>query len=114
MPFSRGDVVLVPFPQPNGPVKKRPALVVDSDKVSTGHPDNILVMITSQPRSGPAFVAIPHPSPESAAMGLLRPSAVVAMHFITLQDRLIVQRLGHCPQAQMSLIDTALRYALDL
>lgn len=48
MTFKRGDVVLVLFPNANlQTAKRRPAVVVQSDNLQTGLPQNVLAMITS-------------------------------------------------------------------
>lgn len=114
MPYKRGDVVLVTFPQPNGPPKPRPALIVDSDQLNTGYPDNVAVMITSQSRNGQTFIPIPHPTPSSTQMGVIMPSTVVAHHMFTVADHLVIKALGTCPQTELQLVDDALRFALDL
>ena len=48
MHFSRGDVVLVLFPDSNlATAKRRPALVVQADALDTGLNQTIVAMITS-------------------------------------------------------------------
>ena len=48
MPFSRGDVVLVLYPDSNlRTAKRRPALIVKADNLQTGLPQVILAMISS-------------------------------------------------------------------
>jgi mRNA interferase MazF len=48
MPYRRGDVVLVLFPDSNlRTAKRRPALVVQADDLNTGLPQTIIAMITS-------------------------------------------------------------------
>jgi mRNA interferase MazF len=48
MPYSRGDVVLVLYPDSNlRTAKRRPALVVQADNLQTGLPQLILAMISS-------------------------------------------------------------------
>lgn len=47
--ISRGDVVLVLFPDTSGSaVKPRPAVVVQSDQVRTDFPQWVMVPVTSQ------------------------------------------------------------------
>jgi mRNA interferase MazF len=49
MPFRRGDVVLVLFPESNLlTAKRRPALVVQADDLETALPQTIVAMITSK------------------------------------------------------------------
>jgi mRNA interferase MazF len=48
MPYKRGNVVLVLFPDSNlRTAKRRPALVVQADNLNTGLPQMIIAMITS-------------------------------------------------------------------
>ena len=48
MPYNRGDVLLVLYPESNlRTAKRRPALVVQADNLQTGLPQLILAMISS-------------------------------------------------------------------
>jgi len=48
MPYKRGDVVLVLFPDSNlRTAKRRPALVVQADNLASGLPQTIIAMVTS-------------------------------------------------------------------
>jgi len=48
MPYKRGDVVLVLFPDSNlRTAKRRPALVIQADNLNTGLRQTIIAMITS-------------------------------------------------------------------
>jgi len=48
MPYKRGDVVLVFFPDSNlRTAKRRPALVIQADNLNTGLQQTIVAMITS-------------------------------------------------------------------
>lgn len=50
MPYSRGDVVLVLFPDSNlSTAKRRPALIVQADNLSTGLSQTLVAMINQQP-----------------------------------------------------------------
>ena len=49
MPFNRGDVVLVLYPDSNlRTAKRRPALVVQADLLQSGLPQTIVAMISSR------------------------------------------------------------------
>lgn len=53
MPYKRGDVVLVLFPDSNlMTAKRRPALVVQADDLQTRLSQTIVVMITSNMARG--------------------------------------------------------------
>jgi mRNA interferase MazF len=74
MPFSRGDVVLVLYPNSNlRTAKRRPALVVQSDEIATGLP-----LTSNVGRTGPTRVHVRRESPDGAAMGVLTDSVIVA------------------------------------
>lgn len=50
MPYRRGDVILVLFPDSNlRTAKRRPALIVQADDLRTGLPQVIVAMVTSNP-----------------------------------------------------------------
>ena len=115
MPFDRGDVVLVFFPDSNlRTAKRRPALVVQANRLQTGLAQTIVAMISSNMvRAGhPSRVAIPHASPESKQMGLHTDSVIVTDNLATVLEREIDRTIGHC--ADMSAVDAALRHTLGL
>jgi mRNA interferase MazF len=92
MPFEFGDVVLVPFPfSSHRASKKRPAVVVSNRAYSTARPDLIVMAVTSQLRPSPGMgeTWISH----WQAAGLLRPSVIKPV-FATLEQRLVLRRLG--------------------
>jgi mRNA interferase MazF len=92
MPFDFGDVVLVPFPFTSQRAsKKRPAVVVSNRIYNTARPDLIVMAVTSQLRPNPGLgdAWISH----WEAAGLLKPSVVKPV-FATLEQRLVLRRLG--------------------
>jgi mRNA interferase MazF len=92
MPFEFGDVVLVPFPFTSQRTsKKRPAVVVSNRTYSSVRPDVIVMAVTSQlrPTAGMGDAWISH----WEAAGLLKPSVVKPV-FATLEQRLVLRRLG--------------------
>lgn len=113
MNCSRGDVVLVGFPNSDGvTLKKRPALVVQDEAVPTGLAQVLLALITTTPRGGPSRVAVAAASPEGQAMGLPNDSVIVADNVVTVLDKAVIRVLGACPV--MSQVDQALRAILRL
>jgi len=114
MPYNRGDVVLVLYPNTDlRTAKKRPALIIQSDDIDTGLSQRIVAMITSNlSRTGPTRVIFTMASLEGQAMGLLNDSVVVTDNLATVLDREIDKTIGRCPG--MDLIDSALRAALAL
>jgi mRNA interferase MazF len=114
MRFKHGDVVLLLFPHSNllSP-KRRPALIVQSDKVDTGFPQKIVAMVTSNlHRIGPTRVLIEAYSEIGKAMGIKIDSVVVCDNLATVLHTQIDEVIGHCPD--VSAIETALRTVLDL
>ena len=89
--LTQWDVVVVPFPFSNQPgTKRRPALVLSANSFNRrGHA--VLAMITS---------AAHHPWPgdvnvnDLKAAGLTKP-CLVRLKLFTLDQRLIIKRLGH-------------------
>ncbi len=110
--FSRGDVVLVPFPfaELDGR-KQRPALVVSNDEYNRRDGAVIVAQITSkihgQPRVGDQKLN------EWEKAGLLAPSLVRA-HLATLRDSLIVRNLGRLPASEMKAVEGKLAVVLGL
>ncbi len=113
-PYKRGDVVLVLYPNADlRTAKKRPALIIQSDGVDTGLPQQVVAMITSNlSRTGPTRVTFARTSPEGRAMGLLTDSVVITDNMATVLEREIDRTVGRCPT--MDLIDAALRITLSL
>ena len=114
MPYSRGDVVLVLYPHADmRTAKRRPALVVQSERVVTGLPQRIVALITSNlERTGPTRVQVDKDSPEGRAMGLLTDSVIVTDNLATILEREIDRRIGSCPL--MPAVDQGMRLILDL
>jgi mRNA interferase MazF len=91
--MDRGDVIVVPFPFTDRRAsKRRPALVLSAASTfnaRAGHA--VMAMITSATHAPwPLDVAIS----DLAAAGLPAPS-VVRMKLFTLDERLILDRIGH-------------------
>jgi mRNA interferase MazF len=115
MPYSRGDVVLVLFPDSNlVTAKRRPALVVQADRLNTGLAQTIVAMITSNPsRAGhPSRVTVTPSSSEGRRMGLLADSVVMTDNLATVLDSEIDRGIGHCDD--MRVVDVALQHTLGL
>lgn len=114
MSFKHGDVVLLLFPHSDLlTAKRRPALIVQSDKIDTSIPQKIVAMITSNlQRIGPTRVQIEAPSETGKAMGIKIDSVVVCDNLATVLHSQIDEVIGHCPKMQD--IEAALRTVLDL
>ena len=82
MSFSRGDVVLVLFPDSNlRTAKRRPALVVQADNLGTGLQQTLVAMITSNmARTGHlSRVEVRQASPLGQQMGLRTDSVIMTV-----------------------------------
>lgn len=98
--YSFGDVVLVPFPfTDQSTVKRRPAVVISSDRYNRERQDVIIMAITSQTRS-PAKADDLQIESWSAA-GLLKPSTVKPV-IATIQRSLILRSLGRLEDADLA------------
>lgn len=115
MPYSRGDVVLVLFPDSNlSTAKRRPALVVQADNLSTGLSQTLVAMITSNlSRAGhPCRVSISLATAEGRQTGLLNDSVIMTDNLAAILDRAIDRRIGSL--LNLNAVDTALRHTLNL
>ena len=113
MPYSRGDVILVPFPFSDlSGQKKRPGVVISADSHIRAQNDLIVAQISSQ-------VSNPVPPDEyeiadwDGVAGLLFPS-VVRPKLFTLEDSMVLKPLGYIPVVEMREIDQRLRMVLSL
>ena|SRR2546425_10449826 len=112
---SRGDVVLVWFPNSDlKTFKRRPALVVQADGLETGIPQVVIAMITSNlaRRRHPSRVFISLKSPEAVAGGLRTDSIIMTDNLATVLFKAVAGRLGHIEAR--GAVDSALRHTLGL
>lgn len=115
MPFSRGDVVLVLYPESNlRSAKRRPSIVVQADSLQTGLPQTIVAMISSNMARGghPSRVAVMHSSAEGQQMGLHTDSVIMTDNLATILEKEIDRTIGKCPDMQA--VDLAIRHSLGL
>ena len=92
MAFEQRDVVVVPFPVSDGPVRRRrPALVLSrADALGNAIGQSVLAMITS---AGHRRWPLDVPLADLSAAGLPAPS-LVRLKIFTLDDRLVERRVG--------------------
>lgn len=108
--YNPGDVILVPFPfTDQSQSKQRPAVVVSTARYQVERPDIVVMAITSQVRSPPAFG-------ESSvrdwrAAGLLKPSVIKPV-LTTLDQRLVRKTLGRLSGTDRSALKDVLRLIL--
>jgi mRNA interferase MazF len=92
MALRFGDVIVVPFPfTDQTAIKRRPAVVVSSERYNRERPDLILMAVTSQmrptPRVGEVTVV------QWQAAGLLKPSVIKPL-ITTIEAALVIRQLG--------------------
>ena len=115
MSFLRGDVVLVLFPESNlQTAKRRPAIVVQSDRLRTGLNQTIVAMITSNMARGghPSRVLVRIESQTASGSGLLMDSVIMTDNLATVHDSEIDRVIGAFQE--LSEVDAALRTTLAL
>jgi mRNA interferase MazF len=109
--YNFGDVILVPFPfTDQSQSKQRPAVIVSSARYHAERPDLILMAVTSQVRSPPAFGESPVRNWQAA--GLLKLSVVKPV-LATLEQRLVRKTLGRLTETDRSALSAALRLVLS-
>src|SRR5947207_290080 len=97
MPFKRGDVMLVLFPDSNlRTAKRRPALVVQANNLGTQLPQTVIAMITSNmARAGHSSrVTLSVSSSAGKHAGILMDSVVMTDNLTTVRDSEIDRTLG--------------------
>jgi len=116
MPYNRGDVILVLFPNSDMKTYKQcPALIVQSESLITGYPDKLVACITSNTtKTGDSVVPIMKSTPEGIQMGILQDSVVVTHDIACIPSFAIKRKLGSCPPSVQIQIDNALRKTFGL
>jgi mRNA interferase MazF len=97
MPYKRGDVVLVLFPDSNlRTAKRRPALVIQADNLNTGLKQTIVAMITSNisRANHPSRVMLLLNSSEGRQAHILMDSVVMTDNLATIRENEIDRSLG--------------------
>jgi mRNA interferase MazF len=99
--FEPRDVIKVPFPYTDRPVReRRPALIIASDKLQTDHGLLWVLMITSQTnRSWPGDV----PVSDLVKSGLPAPSVVRTAKIATIEAK-EAERIGTLPETDWQLV----------
>lgn len=114
LPYKRGDVVLVLFPNSDlRTAKRRPALVVQADNLQTGLLQVIVAMITSRMfrANHPTRIKITISTPEGQQSGLLSDSVVMTDNLATILDTEIDSVIGALPMRD---VEQALRHTLGI
>jgi mRNA-degrading endonuclease toxin of MazEF toxin-antitoxin module len=117
MPVSRGDVVLAFVENVGAPGgKRRPALVVQSDRNNARLQETIIAAITSNVSHvhEPHQLLVDISTPEGQASGLLRNSAVRCERLHTVLQADLLKTIGCLPPALMLQIDDCLKASLGI
>jgi mRNA interferase MazF len=113
--LERGDIVLVWFPNSDlKTFKRRPALVVQADGLSTGLPQVVAALIISNlaRRGHPSRVFVALQSALAQGTGLRTDSVIMTDNLGTILHQAIAQKLGRLPD--LTQVDQSLRATLSL
>ena len=115
MPCSRGDVLLLLFPNSDlRTAKRRPVLVVQANRLATELPQVIVAMISGNVARArhPSRVPINRTDKSFRESGLLTDSVVMTDNLVTVKEVSIHRKIGRF--AGMAEVDAALRHTLAL
>ncbi|WP_377476154.1 MAG: type II toxin-antitoxin system PemK/MazF family toxin [Microcoleus anatoxicus] len=115
MPYHRGDIVLVLFPNADlRTAKRRPALIIQANNLGNGFGQTITAMITSNlVRSGhPSRVFVSLTTAEGKQTGLLADSVIMTDNLVTLLEVEIDRKIGIL--SDMAAVDAALKHTLAI
>lgn len=113
--FSRGEVILVPFPfSDQTAVKQRPALIISSDVYNQKSNDIIIMAITTRLFKGSENIEIGEFLIENwSDAGLLKPSSIKPV-VATLEKSLIIKKLGSLSKTDLTKFEVVLKNILSL
>jgi len=110
--YNRGDVVLVPFPFSNQTTtKKRPSVIVSSNVYNNTSSDIVIMAITG--KTGKTFTIGECLIEDWQSAGLLMPSAIKPA-ISTIEQSLVLRKLGKLSPKDLILMEKALKEFLDL
>ncbi len=110
--YSYGDVILVPFPfSDQSTTKKRPAVIISSDRFNSVSSDVIIMAITS--RIGNLYPVGETLLRDWKVAGLLKPSAVKAA-ISTIEQALILRKLGHLSEYDIESLNEVIKTLLSV
>ncbi|MBV6467753.1 MAG: hypothetical protein PGMFKBFP_03124 [Anaerolineales bacterium] len=105
MLFNKGDVILIPFPFTDlSATKQRPAVIISSDQFNNNHKDVIVMAITSQVPSQIPEDEYLLSSTDMKTSGLPRKSIIKLGKVVTINQSLIVKKLGKIPNQTVTSI----------
>ena len=104
--YSFGDIVLVPFPfTDQSATKRRPAVVVSTERYNQERPDLIIMAVTSQARPAGAIGEVQVKDWQAA--GLIKPSVVKPI-ITTIEQNLVIRRLGRLKEEDQQALKRAI------
>ncbi len=110
--YERGDVVLVPFPfSDQTTAKKRPAAIISSKIYNDASSDIVIMAITGQTEKTVGIGECLIKDWQDA--GLLKPSAIKPA-ISTIEQALVLKRLGKLSSKDLLLLQNTLKEFLDL
>lgn len=115
MRYSRGEIVLVLFPNSDlRTAKRRPALVVQADDLDTGLSQVVVAMISSNlARAGhPSRVEIGYTHRAFRESGLLTNSVIMTDNLATVLETEVDHAIGRLTEREQ--VDAAMRHILGL
>ncbi len=114
MPYRRGDVLQVRFPNSDlMTYKKRPVLVVQADDPFPGSDRRFVASITSNlNRIGRTRILVRKNTQMGQEMGLLMDSIIVVDNLATVFDDDVDKKIGNCPS--MTKVEEALKVLFGL
>jgi mRNA interferase MazF len=115
MNYSRGDIVLILFPNSDlRTAKRRPTLIVQATDLNAGLPQVIVAMISSNMKrvGHPSRVEVQLDTSAASQSGLLTNSVIMTDNLATVLEAVIDRKLGVWPD--METVDVALCHTLAL
>ena len=98
MPYKRGQIVLMLFPDSNlRTAKRRPPLIIQADDLASGMAQTIVAMITSNmARAGhPSRVTLKQNSPQGKQAGILMDSVIMTDNLATIRETELIAPSAH-------------------
>lgn len=117
MTVHRGDVVLLPFPFASGAgSKRRPAVIVQNDRNNARLTNTIVAAITSTTHRSnePTQLLVDPATATGKTSGLKIPSVISCENLLTIEQQLIVRRLGYLDSSLMRQVDACLKVSLGV
>jgi len=113
MPYRRGDVVVVIWPNVDRKTyKQRPALIVQADNLNTGLRTRLCAIITTTPRTGDTCIQVAQRSVAGQQMSLQGDSVIMTDQLLVVPEPEIKKAIGRC--TIMAQVDATLRKTLAL